>query len=306
MDSSAKKQKYYSIMIVPHDARGRTISLKIPARWVWAAGGALLFSFLLVGSSIIYSTLISRRLVHYADTLSKNREQREVISSFSVKTDKVTRSIDELAQKDKELRKLLGIRGWQGRVRLSTEKVSAEAKSDRLSLQMDWAEARLQERRASFDEMKNWVNLVRSRLASTPSIWPIQGRIVSHMGYRSYPWRGYHAGIDIQAHRGALARATAGGVVSYVGWRHGYGKTVEIDHGFGVKTLYAHCSGYAVNTGWKVKKGQVVCYVGTTGWTTGPHLHYEVRRGEQPLNPTAFLNLDLLNASRLWGGKTWD
>ena len=279
-------------MIVPHDARGRPISIKIPASWVYAVASVAVFSFLLVASSIVYSTLLSRRLVHYADTLSKNREQKEIISSFSAKTQKASQAIDELVQKDNELRKLLGLKGWQSKIRL--------VKSDKISLDLDLANLRLAERRQSLEELNKWVNLVRSRFASTPSTWPIYGRIVSWLGYRSYPWRGYHSGIDIQARWGAPVRATAAGVVIYVGWRRGYGKTVEISHGYGVSTLYAHSSGYAVRAGQKVRKGQVVCYVGTTGWTTGPHLHYEVRRWDRPLNPVAYLNLNILTASRLW------
>lgn len=292
MDS---KPKFYTFMIVPHDARGRPISLKIPVSWVYATASVLLFSFLLVGSSIIYSTFLSRRLVHYANTLSKNREQLEVISSFSDKTDKVAKAIQELAQKDNELRKLLGLKGWQSKIRLSVDK-----RSKKVSHELELADIKLAERRKSLEELKQWVNVVRSRFASTPSTWPIYGRLVSWFGYRSYPWRGFHAGIDIQAYRGAPVRATAAGMVSYIGWHRGYGKTVEISHGYGVSTLYAHCSRYAVRVGQKVRKGQVVCYVGTTGWTTGPHLHYEVRRWDRPLNPVAYLNLNILSASRLW------
>ena len=281
-------------MIVPHDAQGKPISIRIPASWVYTAAFAAVFCFVMVGSSIIYSTLLSRRLVNYADTISKNREQQQVISSFSIKTNKVSQAIDELVQKDNELRTLLGLRGWKSKAKLSTNKL------DKVSSEIEIADTRLSERKESLEELKQWVNLVRSRFASTPSTWPIYGRLVSFFGYRAYPWRGFHAGVDIQAHYGAPAKATASGVVSFVGWRSGYGKTVEVNHGYGVSTLYAHNSGYAVRVGQKVSKGQVVSYVGTTGWTTGPHLHYEVRRWDRALNPIAYLDLNLLTASRLW------
>lgn len=276
-------------MIVPHDARGRPISLKIPASWVYTAAFVVLFSFLVVGSSVVYSTFLSRRLVHYADTLSKNRQQQEVINSFSDKTEKVAKAIDELVRKDNELRKLLGLKGWQMKIRV-----------DKVSLDLEQADVRLAERNKSLEELKQWVNVVRSRFASTPSTWPIYGRLVSFFGYRSYPWRGFHAGVDIKAYYGAPARATAAGVVTYIGWQRGYGKTVEINHGYGVSTLYAHSSAYAVRVGQRVRQGQVVSYVGMTGWTTRPHLHYEVRRWGHPVNPVAYLDLNILTASRLW------
>ena len=293
-------KRFYTFMVVPHDARGRPISIKIPARWVYAGLSVAFFSLLIVASSLVYSTFLTRRLVNYSNTLSKNREQKAVITSFSTKTDRVAKAIDELTKKENELRQLLGLKGWKSKARLSTGKIAPEAKSDKISLEISLANARLAERRQGLEELKAWVDLVRSRFASTPSIWPIRGRIVSWMGYRPYPWRGYHTGIDIQAYRGAPVRATAAGVVSYVGWRNGYGKTIEINHGQGVSTLYAHNSGYAVRVGQKINKGQVICYVGMTGWTTGPHCHYEVRRWNRPFNPVAYLDLNILTASRLW------
>lgn len=294
MDSKPKRGKFYSIMIVPHDARGTPVSLKVPARWVYTAIFSLLFCFILVGSSLIYSTFLSRRLVHYADTLSKNREQRSVISSFSEKTNKVKKEIDELEARDNELRRLLGLRNWRSKARFSDQKSA---------LDINLVKAKLEERKSSLGELKNWVTVVRTRLSTTPSTWPIAGRIVSFFGYRAYPWRGFHGGIDIQAKYGAPARSTAAGVVSFIGWRNGYGKTVEINHGNGISTLYAHNSRYAVNVGQKVKKGQVICFVGTTGWTTGPHLHYEVHRFGRAFNPTAYLNLNIFSASRLYNGR---
>ena len=300
MDKTPKKPRFYTFMIVPHDAQGRPISLKIPASWLKIALFLAVFSFLVVGSSIVYSTLISRKLLNYANTLSRSQQQQAVINSFSDKTSKVGQAIEELVQKDNELRKMLGLKGWESKVKLSTERGSAEVTPDKVSLEFERAADKLAERRQSLEELKNWVAVVRSRFAQTPSTWPIYGRVASFFGYRVYPWRGRHTGIDITARYGAPVRATAAGVVSYVGWRTGYGKTVEIDHGFGVSTLYGHNSAFAVQPGQKVSRGQVVSYVCMTGWTTGPHVHYEVRRGERPVNPMAYLDLNIVSASRIW------
>lgn len=292
MDNKQKKPRFYTFMIVPHDARGRPISLKIPASWVYTAAGLALFSIILVGSSIVYSTLLSRKLVNYADALSRTRQQQMVINSFSDKTSKVGAAIDELVQKDNELRKLLGLKGWESKIKLDSSRTA-----------LDLADYRLAERKQSLYELKQWVGVVRARLASTPSTWPIYGRLASLFGFRVYPWRGMHTGIDIDARYGSPVRATAPGVVTYVGWRRGYGKTVEIGHNYGVSTLYGHNSGYAVRVGQRVGRGQIVSYVGMTGWTTGPHLHYEVRRFDHPVNPVAFLDLNILSASRFFGGN---
>lgn len=287
-------------MIVPHDARGRPISLKIPVSWLKGALYLAIFSILLVGSSLVYSTLISRKLLNYADTLYRSRQQQVVIKSFSDQTSKVSQAINELVEKDNELRKLLGLKGWESKVKLSTDQVSAEAKTNKVSIEFELANIKLAERRQSLEELEQWVAVVRSRFAQTPSTWPIYGRIASFFGYRVHPWHGVHTGIDITARYGAPVRATAAGVVSFVGWRTGYGKTVEIDHGYGVATLYGHNSAFAVRPGQKVSRGQIVSYVGMTGWTTGPHVHYEVRRGARPVDPMAYLDLNIVSASRIW------
>jgi murein DD-endopeptidase MepM/ murein hydrolase activator NlpD len=295
MEKKGKKQRFYSIMIVPHDAQGKPISIKIPASWVYSAVVLTCFSLLVVGSSIVYSTLISRRLVDYADTLSKNKQQQVVISSFSTKTEKVARQIDELVKKDNELRGQLGLKGWEIK-----DITTTVATAEKVNYMLEKAEQKLAQKRKSLQELNEWVAFVRSRYASTPSSWPIYGRLASFFGYRVSPWRGMHTGIDIDASWGSPVRATAPGLVTFVGWRHGYGKTVEVNHGHGVATLYAHNSNYAVKVGQTVGRGQIICYVGMTGWTTGPHLHYEVRRWDRPINPVAFLNLNMLTASRLW------
>jgi murein DD-endopeptidase MepM/ murein hydrolase activator NlpD len=295
MDRKEKKQRFYSIMIVPHHAQGKPVSVKIPANWVYTAVTSVCLAAIIVGSSIVYSTLLSRRLVDYADTVNKNKQQRAVINTFSAKTEKVARQIDELVKKDNELRRQLGLKGWELK-----EVRTTVSSAEKVNYLLEKAEEKLAQKEKSLAELKEWVAFVRSRYAATPSSWPIYGRLVSFFGYRRYPWRGMHTGVDIDATRGAPVRATAPGIVTYTGWRHGYGKTVEVNHGHGVTTLYAHSSGYAVKVGQRISKGQVVCYVGTTGWTTGPHLHYEVRRWGVPRNPVAFLDLNLLTASRLW------
>jgi murein DD-endopeptidase MepM/ murein hydrolase activator NlpD len=123
-----------------------------------------------------------------------------------------------------------------------------------------------------------------------PFIRPVDGPIVSGFGYRVHPiFRRvkFHYGVDISAPSGTPIRAAADGVVVFAGWRRAYGNTVIVDHGNGIATLYAHCSRVLVNEGEVVKQGQVIALVGSTGLSTGPHLHFEVRRYGEPINPLA-------------------
>jgi murein DD-endopeptidase MepM/ murein hydrolase activator NlpD len=129
-------------------------------------------------------------------------------------------------------------------------------------------------------------------LAVVPSVWPVVGEITSRFGERLDPFRGegaFHSGIDIASYYGAPVRATADGTVMEVGRHAGYGRVVVIDHGFGVTTWYAHLSGYNTEVGMTVKRGDVIGYEGDSGRSTGPHLHYEVRINNTPVNPWRYL-----------------
>lgn len=123
-------------------------------------------------------------------------------------------------------------------------------------------------------------------------IWPLYGRITSTFGYRRSPiWggRSFHTGLDIAASHGSPIKAADGGEVIYSGWWRGYGKLVILDHGKGISTLYAHMSRIYAQKDQKVAKGQVLGLVGSTGWSTGPHLHFEVRKEGVPKNPVSWL-----------------
>lgn len=144
-------------------------------------------------------------------------------------------------------------------------------------------------------DLENLLNVIENenyRRAYTPSVWPTSGGYISsYFGGRRNPFDGYssdwHSGIDIANNYGAPVYATASGYVNFSGWYDGYGRYVEINHDFGFKTAYAHMSSLAVSSGSYVEKGDIIGYVGSSGNSTGPHLHFEVwRYGEEvdPLN----------------------
>ncbi len=129
-------------------------------------------------------------------------------------------------------------------------------------------------------------------LRKIPLGYPVFGRITSRYGYRIDPFSGkyeFHKGIDIRAKYGAPVRATADGIVEFAGKHPGYGKMVIIRHRYGFKTLYAHLSKVKTRAGKRVKVGTVIGYVGSTGKSTGPHLHYEVIRYRKAKNPVHYL-----------------
>jgi len=128
-----------------------------------------------------------------------------------------------------------------------------------------------------------------------PAGWPADGGwLSSGFGLRSDPFNGrtaFHEGVDIASRYGSAIKAMGGGVVSYAGEKEGYGTAVEITHGNGYTTRYAHCSEILVHVGDRVVKGQAVAKVGSSGRSTGPHLHFEVLRDGKPVNPHSYLQI---------------
>jgi murein DD-endopeptidase MepM/ murein hydrolase activator NlpD len=132
-----------------------------------------------------------------------------------------------------------------------------------------------------------------SNQASIPSMWAHMGKINNEFGFRRNPFGGrtyeFHGGMDIDGERGDEVIAPANGVVTEAGWKGGYGNMVEVDHGNGLKTRYGHLSKIDVEVGQPITRGQVMAFVGSTGRSTGPHLHYELRLNDRPINPRRFL-----------------
>jgi LysM repeat protein len=130
--------------------------------------------------------------------------------------------------------------------------------------------------------------LAKKRENSKPFTWPLDNKITSPYGYRLHPIYGkklFHSGVDIRGGVGEPIKSAGDGVISYSGNKSGYGKLVIIKHSLGYETRYGHCSKLLVNVGDKVKKGDVIAKVGSTGVSTGPHLHFEVRKLGKTINP---------------------
>ena len=131
-----------------------------------------------------------------------------------------------------------------------------------------------------------------ARAADAPSLWPVEGNITSSFGERVDPFNGegaFHSGLDISVPYGTPIHAAADGVVVFADIMNGYGNLIELDHGHGISTRYGHLSGFAITAGQHVRRGQVIGYVGATGRATSPHLHYEVRVQNVPVNPHKYL-----------------
>lgn len=172
---------------------------------------------------------------------------------------------------------------------------SAEAfSSPELSRMIEELSARIDDREQQLrllDEVSSQRKLEDERyVEGRPITW---GWLSSRYGYRSDPFTGkraWHAGVDLAGKEGSDIIATAGGVVTYAGERYGYGNLVEVDHGDGLITRYAHCKTIKVDVGDVVQKGQVLALMGSTGRSTGPHVHFEVLRNGKTENPETYIS----------------
>ena len=165
---------------------------------------------------------------------------------------------------------------------------------------LELIEKKLSSQSKSFDEVFEITKEKQKMLKAIPSIQPINNRdltrIASGFGMRMHPIYKIlkmHKGMDFTAPVGTEIYATGDGVIEKVGWTGGYGKTILINHGYGYKTRYAHCSKFKCRRGQKVKRGDQIGYVGNTGQSTGPHLHYEVFKNKRQINPVNFFFNDL-------------
>jgi len=137
------------------------------------------------------------------------------------------------------------------------------------------------------------------RANSAPNLWPVEGQVTGSFGERIDPFNGegaFHSGVDIGSTYGRQVIAPADGVVVFADFLGGYGKALMLDHGHGISTRYGHLSGYAVTPGQHIHRGDVIGYVGLSGRSTGPHLHYEVRINDTPVNPYKYLRMTVAHS----------
>ncbi len=255
---------------------------------------------------------------HIRELQQANTLQQEQLSRLDKKANSLQQNMDELSNLENELKQLSGIstsddnnseqnvdtnidetKGQGGPYQEQSEQASA-VKIENIRNTLDSIEQKLNGKKNNMQELKQSLQraimmkrqqaaIANETISTTPSIWPSSGVVSSPYGLR---WGGsdFHPGIDIADDMGTPIRATADGVVSVAGWNSGgYGNMVDIDHGNGIMTRYGHASYVVVNAGQHVKRGQIIAYMGSTGFSTGPHVHYEVRVNGQAVNPAGYL-----------------
>jgi murein DD-endopeptidase MepM/ murein hydrolase activator NlpD len=284
----------YTLIVVPHTkARFRKIQFSVRlAKWV-------------CGTVAAVAVVLTGTLVHYVRIAAEVHELRQLRAEnkvLEVKTREYEQNAGRLQAKVENLQKMVMKLGVMAGLERSLPDSQVGGVGGATSLE-SIAPSR---ERPSLGEMELSVNALTSRssqlegfyadrnvlLASTPSIWPVRGYLSAGFGNRIDPFTGqrdFHTGVDISTPIGTKIHAPADGVVVSCATKGGYGNTIIIDHGYGVVTRYGHLDGFNVKPGQRVRRGDVIAFVGDTGRSTGPHLHYEVWVRDQAQNPIHYI-----------------
>jgi len=307
-------RKRYYILFVARDADGQIRKIPLPLRYAYGfVAAAVIGAFTIVGLAGSYTRMLLK-----TESYNQVRQERETLRKDYKQMAQIAHDRDvqvaSLGALANEVTTLYGLRqnklASAKTARASSAAAAAAAPTPASLAQTDSPSQ--QQITSSIDQFYALRNEALSgrisralesglspdfsgdwtALADAPSMWPIQGRVASSFGEREDPINGegaFHSGIDIDAPFGTPVRATGDGTVTGAAMGSGYGREVELNHGHDVMTVYGHLSAIAVSPGQRVIRGQVIGYVGQSGRATGPHLHYEVRVHNVPVNPHKYL-----------------
>lgn len=286
---------FYTLIVVPHaKARFRKFQVSVRlAKWALGTGGAV--SLALAGILIHYTTITAevhelRRLRSENQALlARTREYEHSAGKLQAKVQSLQSTITKLGVMAGLEQTLPDSRvGGVGGV-ASAESVAPglETRLDLSTMERELTD--LAQRSARIEEFYKDQRLL---LASTPSVWPVRGYLSATFGNRVDPFTGqwdFHSGIDISTPLGTRIQTPADGIVVFCGKKGAYGNALVIDHGHGVVTRYGHMDALTVKPGQRVRRGDDIGFVGNTGRSTAPHLHYEVWVHDQAQNPIHFI-----------------
>jgi murein DD-endopeptidase MepM/ murein hydrolase activator NlpD len=318
-------RKRYYILFVARDEDGQIRRIPLPLRYAYAfLGAAVVGTFTIVGLAGSYTRMLLK-----TESYNQVRQERESLRKDYNQMAQIahdrTVQVASLGALANEVSALYGLR--QSRVTAEPKaRTAANVASAPTPASLASADdASPQQISRSIDELNSLrADALSGRisralegglnstfggdwteLADAPSLWPVEGPIASSFGERLDPFNGegaFHYGIDIDAPTGTPIRAAGDGEVARAGMEAGYGRAIVLDHGHDMETVYGHLSAFAVIPGQHVTRGEIIGYVGQSGRATGPHLHYEVRIHNVPVNPHKYLRMTYVQEAQVDGG----
>ncbi|UMZ75175.1 Murein DD-endopeptidase MepM [Natranaerofaba carboxydovora] len=312
---SGDKKRHFTVLIVPHSEKSSQ-SFKLPVVFVKIFSVMFAISVvLLMVFAYNYHNLVqdNKKLEVLRE---ENTEQEVKIDDFAKKTKKLEEELKTLMETENKIRELADLDDIEddideqeefnevnldrdndelvrtGHTRGSEYNSETNGTVERTEETIRLLSAQIPQQKENLENTKLSLAERQEELKHTPDYWPVEGRISSSFGYRNSPITGarqFHDGIDIAAPHRTPVKAAANGRVQYASYRSGYGNLIVINHGYGYETHYAHLASFDVDRGEEVEKGEVIGFVGNTGNSTGPHLHFEIHVNNSPVDPKEYL-----------------
>lgn len=269
-----------TIMLVPHSSR-KPLTVRVSA-----FGLGVICALAMLG--LIYAAEITREAFLY-------KYVKDKLDYYTGEMLGLKATISSLRVAEGRFKDIFKYKGRdESLANLDNAKADGEYGSINDELDMEQLKRELEKSMNTVSAIRDYLKSAHDQYRSTPLGYPVDtGSISSRFGYRIHPIKGvrdFHSGLDLTANTGEPVKATADGVVSFAGYNGGSGNLVVLEHGFGYTTLYAHNSKILVNVGRIVKRGEIIAHVGSTGSSTGPHVHYEVWKDTRAVNPAEYLN----------------
>jgi len=299
-------KKEFTFVVIP-PRTSKVIRLKIP-KPLMLAGMALVAVFVVVAVVSIYRAVtLQGELLAYERLKSEYLRQQVGIKKVSNEVDRFKGEMDHLRELDYKLRlitdlevqrpgpSIYGIGGFSEASDKNLVKQANQSGMDLLAVlnkDLSRLDKMVKYQEESFNSLKAYLADKQDLIQRTPYRWPVRGFLSSTFGPRLDPFTGsqrMHEGIDIVAPKGTPVKAPADGIVTFSGVDPSLGNMIVLDHGYGVITRYGHLNASLVREGQRVKRGDTIAVVGTTGRSTGPHLHYEIRINDVAINPLKLL-----------------
>jgi murein DD-endopeptidase MepM/ murein hydrolase activator NlpD len=301
-------RKRYYILLVTRGAEGELRKIPIPLHYLYVfLAGALIGMFSITGIAGSYTRMLMK-----VARFNQLRSEKEALRKRYTTLEKVAKekelqaaSLSSLAD---EVSALYGLKSEPMLLADGGAQASADqyaASFDRLYVLKTTAMSGAATLGISLGPSRNATTADWLRLSASPTLWPVEGRITGSFGERVDPFRGegaFHSGVDISTTYGRAVLAPADGIVTFADYRSGYGRVAVVQHAHGISTRYGHLAGFAITPGQSIHRGDTIGYVGLSGRSTGPHLHYEVRINDVPVNPYKFLRTTSTEINTLAAG----
>jgi murein DD-endopeptidase MepM/ murein hydrolase activator NlpD len=301
-------RKRFYIFFVARDEAGQLRKISIPVQYLYVLlAGVAIGALCLTGIASSYTRML-QKVEHYNELRTEQAQLKDSYTRLEQVAKERDIQVASLGSLASEVSALYGLKSDPTMVASSEQIQEAQVDSslDQLYALQRTALSGAASVGISLGLTRNSTTADWIRANSAPNLWPVEGQVTASFGERIDPFNGegaFHSGVDISAGIGSPVIAPADGTVTFADFLGGYGRAIMIDHGHGISTRYGHLSSFAVAAGQYVHRGDTIGYVGSSGRSTGPHLHYEVRINDVPVNPYKYLRLTVARVGIYTAGE---